>query len=202
METIKFSKDEKDAIVSTIKSGGLVAIMTDTVYGLAADSSQDELYEKLQKAKGRPADKPFPLMVSSYQQIEDIAVIGERERRLIHAFMPGACTFIFKIKEGVFPFLSKQSTIGIRMADDQWVLDLIEGIGSPIWLPSANLSGLETALNSDMVIDQLDGKIEGVVLGKASGRQSSSVFDLSGESIVCLREGPLSLEEVLKEESR
>lgn len=198
--TIKFSKEEIDPIVSMIQKGGLVAIMSDTVYGLAADSSQDFLYDKLKKVKGRPDNKPFPLMVSSYNQIEKIADLSERDKRLMHKFMPGACTFIFKLKEGVFPFLKGQKTIGIRMADDPWVMEIIDKVGSALWLPSANISGYETALNSDMVLDQLDGKIEGVVLGTSSGKQSSSVFDLSGKEITCLREGPISLEEVIKEE--
>lgn len=200
--TIKFSKQEIDPIVSMIRNGGLVAIMSDTVYGLAADSSQDFLYDKLKKVKGRPDNKPFPLMVSSYNQIGKIAELSERDKRLMHKFMPGACTFIFNLKEGMFPFLKGQKTIGIRMADDPWVMEIIDKVDAPIWLPSANLSGHETALNSEMVLNQLDGKIEGLVIGASSGKQSSSVFDLTGKEIVCLREGPVSLDEIIKEEQR
>lgn len=198
--TIKFSKDQINSIADMIRDGGLVAIMSDTVYGLAADSSQNFLYDKLKKAKGRPDNKPFPLMVSSYNQIMKIADLSERDKHLMYTFMPGACTFIFKLKENVFPFLKDQNTIGIRMADDPWVMEIIDKVGAPIWFPSANLSGYETALNSEMVLEQLEGIIEGVVIGESSGKESSSVFDLTGKVIVCLREGPISLEAINKEE--
>lgn len=200
MKTIKFSKENTEEIAGLIKAGGLVAIMTDTVYGLAADSSQDYLYKKLKDVKERPDSKPFPLMVSSYDQIESLAILTDRDRRLMKKFMPGACTFIFNLKPGVFPFLKGQTTIGIRMADDPWVIDIINKVSAPIWLPSANLSGRDTALDSEMVLEQLDGLIEGVVIGESSGKMSSSVFDLSKDEIVCLREGPITLEEILKEE--
>ena len=198
--TIKFSKDQVNPIVEMIRNGGLVAIMSDTVYGLAADSSQASLYEKLKRVKGRPDNKPFPLMVSSYNQIENIAVLSSRDKHLMRKFMPGACTFIFRLKEGIFPFLGNQTTIGIRMADDALLMEIIDKVGSPIWFPSANLSGQETALNSDMVLEQLNNKIEGLVIGKSAGKQSSSVFDLTNKDVVCLREGPISLEQINKEE--
>lgn len=200
METKKFQKDDVEGIAKAIKNGSLVAIMTDTVYGLAADSSQEHLYDKLRIVKNRPETKPFPLMVNNYDVIETIANLTERDRKLMHRFMPGACTFIFNLKEEVFPYLKDQRTIGIRMADDPWVSSIIETVGSGLWLPSANLSGEKTALNSDMVLEQLDGKIEGLVIGESSGNQSSSVFDLTGDEIVCLREGPISLEEIKEEE--
>lgn len=200
--TVKFSKNNIDGIVKMIQEDGLVAIMSDTVYGLAADSSKDYLYEKLKKAKGRPEDKPFPLMVASYSQIEEIAILSDRDRHLMHQFMPGACTFIFRLKDSVFSFLGEQKTIGIRMADDPWVMEIIDKVGAPLWLPSANLSGFETALNSDMVLEQLDGIIQGVVIGESYGKQSSSVFDLTKDEIVCLREGPISLNDIIKEEKK
>lgn len=202
METKVYTKSEIEEIASVIADGGLVAIATDTVYGLAASSKEPENYTKLKEAKERPETKPFPLMVSSLDQIESIAQIADREKHLIETFMPGAVTFIFNRKEGVFDFLGDQKTIGIRMADDPWVQSLINKVGNPVWLPSANRSGLDTALNSDMVLEQLSGRIEGVVEGVCTGGQSSSVFDLTQEKIVCLREGIIKLETVMKEDVR
>lgn len=199
MKTRHYSIKDKDLISQEIKDGKLIAIPTDTVYGLAASSNNSENYIKLVKAKGRPENKPFPLMVSNLEQIAAIAIIGERERHLIEKFMPGAVTFIFKRRPDVFEFLEGFDTIGIRMADDVWVQEVIEESGSPIWLPSANLSGLDTALNSDMVLEQLEGRIDGVVLGHSGAQESSSVFDLSKETITVLREGKLKLESILEE---
>lgn len=199
MDTKRFSKNQSDDIAKMIQEGGLVAIMTDTVYGLAANSAEGSLYQKLKDAKERPENKPFPLMVGSLDQIESVAELTDRDRHLMNTFMPGAVTFIFNIKDGVFPFLGDQRTIGIRMADDKWVQDIINKVGHPIWLPSANRSGFDTATSSDMVIEQLDGRIEGVVLGECVGGISSSVFDITGDVIKCLRQGVITLEEINKE---
>lgn len=199
METVVFDKKQSEEIIETLKKGGLVALMTDTVYGLAALSNIPKLYHHLAAVKNRPPSKPFPLMAASIEQIESIAIVSERDKRLITKFMPGPVTFIFKKKEGVFPYLDEQDTIGIRIANGEWLQNIIQSAGAPLWLPSANLSNYPTALNSTMVLEQLDGLIEGVVRGEAPGGVSSSVFDLSQKEIVCLREGPISLETLLKE---
>ncbi|CAM4330776.1 L-threonylcarbamoyladenylate synthase [Erysipelothrix aquatica] len=199
MKTNIYELEDLEVVANTVREGGFVAIKTDTVYGLAASSHDDELYEKLQMVKERPADKPFPLMVSSLEQIESVADVTELQRHLMHTFMPGAVTFIFKRKPDVFQFLKDQDTLGIRMADDPWVQAMITKVGNPIWLPSANRSGFPTATSSHMVLEQLDGKIDGVINGEISGGISSSVFDLTGDKIVCLREGIVTLEAVQKE---
>lgn len=199
METKKYSKEDQGIISQEIKAGKLVAIPTDTVYGLAASCNDEANYAKLVKAKGRPENKPFPLMVSSLEQITEIAVVGSREKKLIEKFMPGAVTFVMKRKADAFEFLEGFDTIGIRMADDLWVQEMIAQSGSPIWMTSANRSGEATALNSDMVLEQLNGRIDGVVIGESDGLAPSSVFDLSGDTIKVLREGELSLETILEE---
>ena len=202
METRKYTKEDLNELVEIIKNDGMVAIPTDTVYGLAIKASDFDNYQTLIKAKGRPENKPFPLMVSSYEQIEALVELDDRSRRLMHQFMPGAVTFIFNRKETSFPFLEDQKTLGIRMADDPWVIELIEYVGSPIWLPSANRSGEPTAISSDMVVDQLNGRINGYVEGICSGGRSSSVFDLTQKNIVCFREGDISLDDILQGENQ
>lgn len=198
MDTIEYTKKDIDKLVSILKNDGLVAVPTDTVYGLAVKASDESNYKKLIHAKGRPENKPFPLMVSSYEQLESLVELDDRARHLMHTFMPGAVTFIFKRKEESFSFLKDQKTLGIRMADDEFIKELIDKLGSPIWLPSANLSGQETAVNSDMVVEQLDGRIDAYVKGVCLGGTSSAVFDIVNEDIVCLRKGDISLEDILR----
>ena len=202
MKTKILTKNDIEEAASLVKRGELVAIMTDTVYGLATSSADDSLYAKLQHAKQRPEDKPFPLMVASKEHIEKIAVVGELEHALIDKFMPGAVTFIFNRKPGVFDFLGNQKTLGIRMADDAWVQEFITLIGSPIWLPSANVSGQPTATSSDMVMEQLSGSIAAVIEGNIEGGKSSSIFDLTGDEVVCLREGIVPIEAVIEEATK
>lgn len=199
MITKVYKKSEINEVSEQLKKGELVAIMTDTVYGLAASTHDEALYQKLIDVKHRPDTKPFPLMVASYEQIEAVAELEDWQRHLMHSFMPGAVTFIFKRKQGVFDFLGNQDTLGIRMADDAWVQELIGKLGHPLWLPSANISGMPTATSSAMVLEQLDGKIAGVIEGDIQGKISSSVFDLTGSQVVCLREGIVPLKAILEE---
>ena len=198
MKTKQINKEDLNHLVEILSEGGLVAIPTDTVYGLAASSLEEKNYHHLIKAKGRPENKPFPLQVSSYEMIEGLCDLSDRDRHLMKTFMPGAITFIFKKKTESFPFL-KHDTLGIRMASDSWVWNIIDLLGKPIWLPSANRSGEPTALNSNMVLEQLDGLIEAVVLGETHVQESSTVIDLSSTEIKCLRAGKISLETIEKE---
>lgn len=198
MKTIQYTQEQTDSIAHVIINGGFVAIMTDTVYGLACRSNDEAVYEKLKMIKGRPANKPFPLMVSSLHQLEQVASVSPRNRRLIARFMPGPVTFVLPKKHGVFPFLATQKTLGIRMATG-WTQALIDAVQEPIWLPSANVSGEATAVSSDMVLKQLNGLIDGVVVGECLGGVSSAVFDLSQDAIVCLRKGIITMDEIMKE---
>lgn len=196
MNTVIYSRDDVDEIVGVLKNGGMVAIPTDTVYGLAISSKEERLYSKLKNTKGRPDSKPFPLMVSNLEQLEDLVELNDVQRYLVKTFMPGPVTFIFRKKEGVFPYIG--NTLGIRMADDAWVISLLDRVGA-VWLPSANLSGEKTGVSSDEVLLQLTGLIDGVVAGESLNKTSSSVFDISGDGVVELRKGVVSLEEIMKE---
>ncbi|AMC94489.1 threonylcarbamoyl-AMP synthase [Erysipelothrix larvae] len=199
METKRLTRNEVKEIGHIIKKGGVVAIPTDTVYGLAIHSFDKAVYEHLIQVKGRPDTKPFPLMVSSFEQIKNLVVLDALTEHLVKAWMPGAVTFIFNKKPDVFEFLGEQTTLGIRMADDSWVKTVIDAVGGPIWLPSANKSGEPTGTNSEMVLDQLDGLIEGVVEGRVHGGKSSSVFDLTNlPEIKELRAGPISRDRLEK----
>lgn len=201
-KTKLFEKTDSQAIVDCLKNKGMVAIPTDTVYGLAIRSDDAALYESLKRVKQRPDTKPFPLMVSNTDQIEALADLSELQKHLIKTFMPGPITFIVKRKEAVFSFLKDQMTLGIRVADDVWVQDLIARLGVPIWLPSANLSGENTATSSLEVLSQLDEKIDGVVLGDSLNKTASSVVDISQDKIVILRPGPITQASLEKEFSK
>ena len=192
--TSRLKREQKEEIIRYLKDGKTVALPTDTVYGLGVRSDDEFLYDKLKQVKKRPDDKPFPLMVSSVDQIHKLVDLSERDLKLIKKFMPGSITFIFNKKEGVFPFLKDQKTLGIRIASDAWLREIIDDVGVPLWLPSANLSGNSTGTTSEEVLSQLDGRIDGVVMGESGRKESSSVFDLSNPNeIIELRKGPISL---------
>lgn len=192
MKTIRFEKEDIDAVVELLKEGNVVAFPTDTVYGLAAIYENEEALEALKASKGRPENKPIPTMVSSLKQIEDIAVVDDRARRLVEAFMPGAFTMILNKKKDLPAYITNGfDTVGIRMPDDEFVLELIEKCGKPLLVTSANLSGEETGITDEQVLSQLDGRIDAIVMGEANGKVASTIVDLSKEKPVIVRSGPI-----------
>lgn len=198
MKTIRFEKEDIDAVVELLKEGNVVAFPTDTVYGLAVVYENEDALEALKESKGRPENKPIPTMVSSLQQIEEIAKVDDRVRRLADAFMPGAFTIILKKKESLPAYITNGfDTIGIRMPDDAFVLELIEKCGKPLLVTSANLSGEETGITDEQVLSQLDGRIDAIVMGEAKGKVASTIVDLSKEEPVIIRSGPIEESAIL-----
>ena len=162
----------------------------------------EEALAALKYSKGRPENKPIPTMVGSLAQMEEIAVLNEEAKKLAAAFMPGAFTMILKKKDSVADFVTNgMETIGIRMPQDDFVLELLRQVGSPMLVTSANLSGEATGLVDVQVLSQLDGRIDGIVLGEAGGKVASTIVDMTSGKLKILREGPISkamLEAALK----
>ena len=201
METIRYHKEDIQAVVKQLKQKKVIAFPTDTVYGLGVIYDEEAL-AALKYSKGRPENKPIPTMVGSLSQMEEIAVLNEEAKKLAAAFMPGAFTMILKKKDSVADFVTNgMETIGIRMPQDDFVLELLRQVGSPMLVTSANLSGEATGLVDVQVLSQLDGRIDGIVLGEAGGKVASTIVDMTSGKLKILREGPISkamLEAALK----
>ena len=197
METQRLTKKDSAKIVEILNSGGVVAFPTDTVYGLAVRYDLKEAILKMKEAKQRPETKPFPMMVSSKAQIERVAVTDARSQKLIDHWMPGALTLVFKKRPEVDELVTNGfPTIGIRMPDDEFVLEIINRVGVPLLVPSANLSGQPSCTTSEEVLKQLDGRIDAVVLGESGASTASTVCDTTGDELKILRQGPIKLEDL------
>ena len=197
METQRLTKKDSAQIVEILNRGGVVAFPTDTVYGLAVRYDLKEAILKMKKAKQRPETKPFPMMVSSKAQIERVAVTDARSQKLIDQWMPGALTLVFKKRPEIDELVTNGfPTIGIRMPDDDFVLEIINRVGVPLLVPSANLSGQPSCTTSEEVLKQLDGRIDAVVLGESGASTASTVCDTTGDELKILRQGPIKLEDL------
>lgn len=179
-----------------LKSGAIVAFPTDTVFGIGVIYNDAEAVERMKEAKGRDASKPFPLMVASVKQLEEVACLTDRERKIARKFTPGALTLVLKRKDTVDKDLVNGfDTVAVRIPDDRYVLKLLRKTG-PMFVTSANLSSQPRANNEKEVLAQLDGRIEAVVRGTAGSGVASTIIDCTGERIRCLREGTLSFKEI------
>lgn len=188
-----------------IRSGGLVAMPTETVYGLAANALSGECVRKIYAAKGRPSDNPLIVHISSFSQWEPLVEkIPEAAKKLAEKFWPGPLTIILK-KSSLIPNETSGGldTVAVRMPSDKNARRLIESAGLPIAAPSANTSGKPSPTSASHVMNDLDGKIEAVIDGgECSVGVESTVITLVTDPPRLLRPGgvtPEELESVLGE---
>ena len=119
LKTEQYEIKDIETVANLLKEGKVVAFPTDTVYGLACIYDNEEALKALKACKIRPEEKPIPTMVSSFRQMEEIAIMSEEARDLAEEFMPGAFTMILKKNENLPDYLTNGlDTIGIRMPDD------------------------------------------------------------------------------------
>lgn len=197
METIKYKKMDKNKIINSLISGGILAFPTDTVFGLGCIMDRKAI-EKIYEVKGRSFDKPLPMMCSNLKMIEEVAYVSEKAKKIIDAFVPGPLTLIFKKKENVKDYITQgKKTIGIRVPDDEFILDMIDSLGMPLMVTSANNSGEPSLAKWKDVYGIMNGKIDGIVCEDARGEVSSTIIDVS-DDIKILREGPISLAQIME----
>lgn len=175
-----------------LKSGGIVAFPTDTVYGLGAVCTDDSAVRKLFDAKGRDEGKPLSILVSDISEVGLLALeVPEKAKRLMEKYWPGALTVILKKRPEISERISAgKETIGIRMPDLPAAVQLIRKAGHPLAAPSANTSGKRSSVTAEDVKEDLLGKVEMILDGGACPvGVSSTVVDLTGDEPVILREG-------------
>lgn len=182
-----------------LRSGGIVAFPTDTVYGLGARFQDAEAVRRIFEAKGRPENKPLSILVSGPEQAELLAeTVPKEAKRIMARYWPGALTLIFRRSEkAAIPeeVTAGGSTIGIRMPDSRIARMVIERAGTPLAAPSANASGKRSAASAEEVWEDLQGKIPLILDGgKCPVGISSTILDVSGEVWKILREGSISRE--------
>lgn len=183
-----------------LRKNEVVALPTETVYGLGGNAESDEAVAKIYEAKGRPGDNPLIIHIADRQQLTRfVADVPPKAEQLMDAFWPGPLTIIFNKKEGV---LSEKATAGlatvaVRMPDHPVALALLEVCDLPIAAPSANSSGKPSPTNAAHVLDDLNGKIAGVFDGGATGvGVESTVVDCTEEIPVILRPGGVTKEQL------
>lgn len=197
MKTRYKEQKEIQEIVTCIANGGVVAFPTDTVYGLGVVFDCPIALEKLKASKGRPDNKPIPMMIGSLEQLRHVAEVNEQIERLIQAFMPGGFTLILKRKDTVKDYVTNGfDTIACRMPDDTFILNMIQQVGKPLLVTSANISGAPTGITTEEVIRDFDGKIDMIVSGECKGLLSSTIVNVSDGNCTIVRQGPVSETEI------
>ncbi len=201
-----FGDPIKDAAVmkeagDVIKKGGLVAIPTETVYGLAGDALNPASAKKIYAAKGRPSDNPLIVHIADIEDMERIVASVPQEASLLAGkYWPGPLTMIMK-KSAAVPCETTGGldTVAVRFPVNAIAREFIRAAGGFIAAPSANVSGRPSCTTAEHCIEDLSGKIEMIIDGGEVGiGLESTIIDLTGDVPCLLRPGYISLE-MLKE---
>lgn len=203
MDTIFLSANEPNTApiaADIIRSGGLVAIPTETVYGLGANGLDEDAVAKIFVAKGRPQDNPLILHISGPEQIELFCHhIPQKAYDLAEAFWPGPLTMVLPAKECVPKRTTGGlSTVAVRCPDHEAAREIIRLAGVPVAAPSANISGKPSTTTAQHVLFDHDGKIDAIVDGgPCRVGVESTIVDLTEERPRLLRPGGVTPEELI-----
>ena len=202
MNTVLVEKNALKEVVELVKDSQVVAFPTETVFGLGIKFGSYKALDALYELKQRDKGKAISIMISNPKDIDKYAYVTKSAEKLIEAFMPGMLTIILKKRSHINDyFTASLDTIGIRIPDDDFVLSLLEMSG-PMLVTSANLSGEDSLVNDQAVLNVFDGKIPLIVRGESISKKASTIVDLSKDKVEILRLGDISkeqIEEVLDE---
>lgn len=199
MDTLRLTGGETAQAAALLRAGRLVAVPTETVYGLAADATQEGAVQANYDAKGRPETKPLNVLVDGMAMVERVCRdIPADAYQLAEAFWPGPLTMILWGKGTLPPIVpAGGATQGVRCPDHPATLAVIRALGRPLACPSANLSGQPSPKSAEDVLAQLGGSIDAVLDGgPCSVGVESTILDLTVTPYRILRQGGLGRAEI------
>jgi L-threonylcarbamoyladenylate synthase len=198
MKTEIVPTTEIEQALRILKNGGIVAFPTDTVYGLGSLAFDNNAIESIYAAKDRPIEKAIPILIADLVDLEKIADdIPEMALQFASRFWPGPLTCIVPKKPILPPAVSATPTVAVRIPDHPDARALLRAAG-PMAVTSANISGQPSPSTAQEVYDQLKGRIPLILDGgKTQGGVPSTLVDCTGHEPVILREGPISMSDLL-----
>lgn len=195
-EHLKLSHPPDDAAIGrtaeVLAKGGVVAIPTDTVYGLACRSGFPDSVKRIYELKGRPADKPLPWLVPDADAtLSFVNEIPRRARRLMDRFWPGPLTLVLG---------EEPRTVAVRLPGHDALREILRRAGGPVVATSANLSGEDPAVLPEEVARTFDGRVDLMLDGGPAklARESTIVRVRPDEGLAILREGQIPEAEILE----
>ncbi len=199
MKTKMLSAKDTKVAADILSMGGIVAIPTETVYGLAANALNENAVKKIFIAKGRPSDNPLIVHISSIEEIHSLVQeLTPEAVKLANAFWPGPLTIILKKSKTISDLISGGlDTVAIRMPAHRIAQKIIKEAGVPLAAPSANLSGKPSPTKVEHVILDLAGKIDAIVdSGTCNIGLESTVVSLCSKIPKVFRPGAITIEQL------
>ena len=190
---------EIDQALRLLQDGGVVAIPTDTLYGLAADALNPVAIEKVFAIKERPEGLALPVLLAAPEQLHQVADdVPWQIRAVAEAFWPGAMTLIIKRKRSLPPRLTAGNpTVAVRVPDHPVPRELARRLGRPITGTSANISGAADPKTLGELRKQVGDRVDLLVAsGPVPAGSASTIVDLSGDGPRLIREGAVPFEKI------
>lgn len=200
-EILKIDENSLALAKNVILNGGVVAMPTETVYGLGANAFDTEAVERIFKIKGRPNDNPLIVHVHKDYDISTLVKdVPDYAKLLAKAFLPGPLTMVYKSKGAVSPAVScGLNTLAMRIPSHEGAQRFLKYVDLPVAAPSANVSKHVSPTSAEHVFADLNGKIRLILDGGNSvGGIESTVLDCTGETPLILRSGLITREMIAK----
>lgn len=194
-------KPDIEKVSQILLAGGIVALPTDTVYGLVCLANHAEAVQRIYQIKGREETKPLPVFVDGMEQVGAIADdVPENAKLLMVNLWPGALTLIFSCHKPEYQDVTRNTgKIGLRMPLSKLVLQLLENLRIPLASTSANISAQKSAVSAEEVENALGTKVDLLVDGGKTGSGvASTVVEVSVNPLKILRVGEVSSEQINK----
>ena len=181
-----------------VNDGGVIVFPTDTVYGIGCDPFNKNSVDKIYKIKNRPKSKPFPLLVYSMKEVNQIADLDSDSQRLAEKFWPGPLTLILKLKDSkIEKSLDIKEKIAVRIPNNPCLLDLLRNCKFLIGT-SANISGQDSFTNSEECYKSLSNFDVFLDGGNLEGKGESTILEIKDGKPIIHRSGALRKEEILE----
>lgn len=201
-KTVKLGPEQTglNRAAKLLTDGGLVAFPTETVYGLGADARLGQAVAAVYAAKGRPSFNPLIVHVANLHTAQQYAAFSDMALQLAQAFWPGPLSLVLPLKPdaGLSGLVTAGlGTVAIRVPAHPIGHAVLTAFGGPIAAPSANISGRVSPTTAAHVLDGLDGRIDGIVMGPACNvGVESTIVAVDGAKVSILRSGGVTVEEI------
>jgi len=203
MKVLSYTKESLDDIITkasgVLSKGGIIAYPTESFYALGVLASDDEALKRLFELKGRPPEKPLPLIVGDTDVLLSVAQnIPDQARNLIEHFWPGPLTLVFKARKAVSRLLTGGTgNVAVRIPGDSAALYLARAIRAPMTATSANPSAKSPAETAKEVSDYFGERVDLIIdAGRSPGGKPSTIVDVTDVPLRILREGRVSLQDL------
>jgi L-threonylcarbamoyladenylate synthase len=206
VERIKIDNNTKEVVRKTVEvlnSGGIIIYPTETCYGIGVDATNTKALKKLLTYKKFRGSKPISIAVSDKEMANEYVEINEMGNNIYENYLPGPITVV-SMSKGVLepPVVSQQGTVGVRIPDHPFMLELIKAYGKPITATSANMSYRSAPYDIDKLLEQLPDKSKKLIdliidAGELPKNPPSTVLDTTLNTLSILREGKLKFEEAI-----